>query len=704
MKSGSRGDKKGWRTALGRWLLLRPVVMAAALLLLFVGFPGQRWLDQAWLQASTFWYWESGAAPAHYRVLPEAVSDSSQIAWPGYGTVLQLGPLYGSSHPRSSAFPLQGTYDFTEPLLRLLPHLSIMPALNPAQRFWRPAEHGYKPLVYRTPAGLVADAQLSLIEPEGEWVYQPGGKVIHPDRVLDVDWQGGVLLAEFAIPDPVYDSLASQALPALPVWGGPGTEALRENWALQQGFYAVTPWWLTLVTAIAVCLPWWWPRPLAERRWLVPAVALVYLAANLALIVLARWWLPPWYPMVSVVAAGMFYRGRYVDMHQRKLLLGEYRQLAMSWLQHLLDNGKPDAGQRFVMASPTLAEDPALVYELGQGFERKRQYEAALSCFDQVARSDPHYKDVPQRQRDLRALVDSTQTLVLGATGKPLPMVTAATGLQAPELGRYRIIGELGRGAMGVVYEAQDPKIDRYVALKVVQLDSLGIEDAEAVKQRFFREAKAAGQLNHPNIVTVYDVGEERDLAFIAMDRLQGESLDQRLARKPLPTIGTVCDWVSQAAEALDYAHRHGVIHRDVKPANLFIDEVSGRLKITDFGVARMAGSQHTQTGVVLGSPSYMAPEQIKGDPLTGQTDIFSLGVTLYQALCGELPFSGETLPTLAYAITQSQQESPKKHNPEVSVALVRIVNKALKKDPADRFASAGEMAQALKKWAGASE
>ncbi|MDB2449035.1 serine/threonine protein kinase, partial [bacterium] len=221
---------------------------------------------------------------------------------------------------------------------------------------------------------------------------------------------------------------------------------------------------------------------------------------------------------------------------------------------------------------------------------------------------------------------------------------------------------------------------------------------------RFFREAQAAGRLNHPNIVTVYDVGEERDLAYIAMDRLTGEALNDRLQRQPAAPLSQLCEWMAQAADALDFAHRNDIIHRDIKPANLYIDETANRLTVTDFGVARITGMHQTQTGVVLGSPSFMSPEQIRGESLTGATDIFSLGVTFYQALCGQLPFSGDTLPGLAYAITQTQQESPRKHNPEVPVALVRIVNKALKKNPDERYGSAGEMAQALRKWSSAAE
>ena len=251
---------------------------------------------------------------------------------------------------------------------------------------------------------------------------------------------------------------------------------------------------------------------------------------------------------------------------------------------------------------------------------------------------------------------------------------------------------------MGIVYEAEDPKIHRKVALKVVHLKNLGVDEMEGVKLRFFREAQAAGKLNHPHIVTVYDVGEEHDVAYIPMDLLAGKPLTAYLTQR-LIELAKVVKWIAQAADALGYAHENDIIHRDVKPANMIIEEKLSRLKLTDFGVARIAGVQQTQTGIVLGSPSYMSPEQIRGESLTGSTDIFSLGVTLYQCITGELPFVGDTLPALAYSITQSKQLSPRNLNPDVSVSLVRIVNKALQKDPRERFETAFDFASSLNKW-----
>ena len=331
---------------------------------------------------------------------------------------------------------------------------------------------------------------------------------------------------------------------------------------------------------------------------------------------------------------------------------------------------------------------------VAQGFERNRQYDKSVECYHQMLAIDNGNSTAKQRIKQLTEVVDGSKTVAIAQSGGELP-VGQVENLQ---LGRYEISKELGRGAMGIVYEAEDPKIHRKVALKVVHLKSLGVDEVDAVKQRFFREAQAAGKLNHPNIVTVYDVGEEHDVAYIAMDLLKGKPLSSLITGNSIELVKIV-KWIAEAAEALGYAHENDIVHRDVKPANMIIEEKSNRLKLTDFGVARIAGVQQTQTGIVLGSPSYMSPEQIRGEKLTGATDIFSLGVTLYQCITGELPFAGDTLPGLAYAITQTKQESPRNLNNEVPVSLVRIVNKSLQKEPSERFATANDFAKALNKW-----
>ncbi|MFG1498315.1 serine/threonine-protein kinase [Saccharospirillum sp. HFRX-1] len=681
-----------------RSLLSWPLALLLAVTLLMVGFPGGPLLDQSWLRLTTAWSWQSSAPPPRYTLDPANVPDGSLVVWP---SGWQLGPVSGPMMTPQQGLSADWPVWASALMLPTLPSVSAGPALTPFDLYWQPAQHGYKSLVYHSGDRLLVDAQLTLLD-DADWRYQPGQLLINPDRQFPVNWQGAVLLADFAVPEPEFESLTAAPLPKIAQRDGPGLAAVREHWALQQGFYLYTPFWLSLLAAFAMALPWLLPRYLARPLWAGPLIAVAWIGLNLTLAVTLRWWLPLWYPLVSMLLAVLWHRRLQRSEAKREALLAEYQTLALNWLRHLLDDGKTEAGQRFLNSSANLAFDPELTYELGMGFEKKRQYEQALACYERLHRFAPGYRDTDQRLTQLKPLSDPNQTLVIGGGNSTTRPIATVAGMQAPEIGRYRILGELGRGAMGVVYEAEDPRISRRVALKVVQLDTLAMEEADSVKQRFFQEAQAAGRLNHPNIVTVYDVGEERELAYIAMDRLSGQPLSDRLEQKPLPAMALLCNWLAQAADALDFAHRNDIIHRDIKPANLYIDEQAGKLTVTDFGIARVTGMHQTQTGVVLGSPSFMSPEQIRGESLTGASDIFSLGVTLYQALCGHLPFSGDTLPGLAYAITQTQQESPRKHNPEVPVALVRIVNKALKKNPDERYASAGEMAQALRKWAGA--
>lgn len=677
------------------------VLFAGALTLVLVGFPADNALNQQWLRWTSGWHWPDGIPPARYQLSSENPVTQSQLHWPDGGVALELGPLFGPIRSAETALEPHWIGSYPAITRVSLPSVHLDPPRSATDRYWQPAEHGYKSLVYRTESGLVFDGQLSLFADRDHWRFQFGQGMLSDAGRITTDWRGGLLLASFAVPEPVLATEPQPGLPLIRDASGPGLQALREQWALENGFYVVEPIGLSVLAALMVVLPWIRPGLVGGHPVKLLVAVGIVVGLNLGLVATVHWWWPLWYPLVSVVLAAAWHRRLRKNRVAYDDLLHRYRTLGLNWLRSLLDQGRTEEGQRFLAADPDLTASRELTYELALGFERKRQYDQALSCLDDIARTQPDYRDIADRRSRLQTMVSGSQTVALGT---PSPGLQTRDGLQAPVLGRYRIVREIGRGNMGVVYEAEDPKISRRVAIKVVHLEALESSDADAVKQRFFREAQAAGRLNHPGIVTVFDVGEEHDLAYIAMDRLQGQPLSQQLEGGSLPSVNRVCHWLQQAADALDFAHRHDIVHRDIKPANLFVDEQGDRLTITDFGVARIAGSSQTQTGIVLGSPSYMAPEQIRGEPLTGATDVFSLGVTLYQCLCGKLPFEGETLPALAYAITHSQQESPRKHNPDVPVALVRIVNKALKKNPAERYASAGEMAQALARWAHAGE
>jgi len=265
-------------------------------------------------------------------------------------------------------------------------------------------------------------------------------------------------------------------------------------------------------------------------------------------------------------------------------------------------------------------------------------------------------------------------------------------------LGRYRIIGELGRGAMGTVYRAVDPLIEREVAIKTLN-PSLPPEALDEVRERFLREAKSAGRLNHPGLVTIYDVGEQDGVAYIAMEFLEGRSLQQVLKQGEQLPFDTVAELVAQIAEGLDHARGFAIVHRDVKPANVMVSS-AGRAKLTDFGVAHLQSSTMTQTGMALGSPKYMSPEQVLGQPVDPRSDIFSLGVVLYEMLVLRTPFEqpgDSTILTLMSRIARDPHPPLVNINPSIPVGFDIVLNRALAKTPDGRYQSAGDMARDLR-------
>lgn len=262
------------------------------------------------------------------------------------------------------------------------------------------------------------------------------------------------------------------------------------------------------------------------------------------------------------------------------------------------------------------------------------------------------------------------------------------------KLGKYEIRRELGRGAMGIVYEGFDPYIERIVALKTVQKSIIDNSEAEEAFSRFRREAQAAGRLTHPNIVSVYEYGEDNDIAFIAMEFVTGKELKSFFDRGDRFPIKDSMQIMSQLLYALDYSHGHNVVHRDIKPANIVINE-DGQVKVVDFGIARIESSELTQVGTVLGTPTYMSPEQFMGIGVDGRSDIYSAGVILYQFLTGERPFTGN-ITTIMHKVLYQAPVPPSTLNPDLPKALEDVVNKALAKKPEERFQTAAEFIKAL--------
>jgi len=263
------------------------------------------------------------------------------------------------------------------------------------------------------------------------------------------------------------------------------------------------------------------------------------------------------------------------------------------------------------------------------------------------------------------------------------------------KLGKYELRRELGRGAMGVVYEAFDPSIERIVALKTIRSDQLESAEGQDVVGRFQREAKAAGRLNHPNIVSIYDFGEDHGTSFIAMEFVSGRELKSYFENNERFPMADIVRVMSQLLDALEYSHRYGVVHRDIKPANIILLP-DGRVKVADFGIARIESSQYTQAGTVLGTPAYMSPEQFMGQTVDGRSDIFSAGVVLYQFLTGERPFSG-TATTIMHKVLMEDPLPPSMLNVQVPKPFDAVIKKAMAKRPEDRFQTAREFADAIR-------
>lgn len=343
--------------------------------------------------------------------------------------------------------------------------------------------------------------------------------------------------------------------------------------------------------------------------------------------------------------------------------------------------------------------DPLMdnLYILALDFEKKREMPKTEAVFRHMAGHDPKYRDIETR---LSPAKPSSETVILGSGGghKKANMPGEGRSAEKMMLGRYQIEKELGKGAMGVVYLGKDPKIGRVVAIKTMALAQEFEDDELAeVKERFFREAESAGRLAHQNIVTIYDAGEEHDLAYIAMELLKGGDLMPYTKPGSLLPIDKVISIAIRTADALGYAHKQGVVHRDIKPANIMYHLETDTVKVTDFGIARLTDSSKTKTGMVLGTPSYMSPEQLAGKQIDGRSDLFSLAVSLYLMLCGRLPFEGESMGRLMFKISSAPPADILAINPNLPLSVVAFLNRALEKEPDDRFQTGEEFSAALR-------
>ena len=346
---------------------------------------------------------------------------------------------------------------------------------------------------------------------------------------------------------------------------------------------------------------------------------------------------------------------------------------------------------------PVQGDMKEILYNLALDFERKRQLNKAVAVYEHIAEHDREFKDIQQRKDKL---IRASDTLVFGegelSPGAAETQLLATATDTPPTLGRYEIIRPLGKGAMGVVYLGLDPRINRKTAIKTFRFSQeLQSEAIAELKEKFFREAESAGALSHPNIVTVYDAGEEQDLAFIAMEFLEGETFETFIRKGHLLPVRRVIDYAATIAQALDYAHKEGIIHRDIKPANIMLLK-QGEVKIMDFGIAHVAANSQTQTGVVKGTPYYMSPEQFSGKKVDGRSDIFSLGTMLFQMLTGRPPFFADNPLTLMHKIMKTPHPDPRTLNPKIPKALVKIMDRCLAKDRRQRYQRAAQLGRHL--------
>jgi eukaryotic-like serine/threonine-protein kinase len=415
---------------------------------------------------------------------------------------------------------------------------------------------------------------------------------------------------------------------------------------------------------------------LSEQIWL-------QIGAPLALLIVG-------YPLVALL--------RLYRVQQLKSLADSAhsnRQLGLE----LQDQGKLEMALERFRKLPVSNDNLELLYNLALDFERKRKFNTAEAVYQHILQHRPRFRDAATRLTQARGMAKSaalgTDRFMTSSGGK---LVLDGAG-EKPMLGRYEIAKELGKGAMGAVYLGHDPKIGRTVAIKTMALSQefAGDEVAEAEK-RFFHEATAAGRLNHPHIVTIYDAAEEHDLAYIAMEYILGTPLTQYARKGKLLPVTTVLEIGMQAADALDYAHAQGIVHRDIKPANLMYNEQTRSIKITDFGIARITSAGHTKTGTILGTPSFMSPEQMSGRPVDGRSDIFSLGVTLFVLLTGQKPFGGDSLAAISYQVVNDKHPDITALRPELPPCTKRLVDKTMQKNPDNRYQDGKAMKRAIQR------
>jgi CHASE2 domain-containing sensor protein/predicted Ser/Thr protein kinase len=644
----------------------------------------------------------AAAAIGHTQAIPDAdgtVRSDAAALRVGEGTLLPslataIATLVLGAAPAELSFAGGDTLHLGERVRPLGPGLTIRPHYFPTQ----PPQFTQYPY-WRVLAGEIPDEQLR-------------------DKIVLVGFIDSSLAAPGTVTTPASDASPAVLATASTV------ASIVEGKVYSRPTYAVALEWLAAIAVIAFAafvLP-------------VTGVGLGALASLLFIVILgvaevgllssSLVWVRFVLPAVAIVLGyGAFVPGEL--MRRATSRSEDAKNLSANSLRNLGQQfqrtGQLDLAFETYRRCPLDATTMELLYLLGNDFEKRRQIQKASNVYSYIAARDPNYRDLRARRARLKE-----QPVTRGIAPSPPPPPSRAS--TAPELqtqpsdpdmaypaprharatrtlGRYELERELGKGAMGTVYLGRDPHINRVVAIKAIPLaEEFEEDDLQEARARFFREAEMAGRLNHPAIVTVYDAGEDQGLAYIAMEYLRGTHLSHFTeAARILPFKNTML-LVARVADALYYAHRQNVVHRDIKPANIMFNPDTDELKITDFGIARLTDTSRTKTGIVLGTPSFMSPEQLEGRPLDGRSDQFALGVSLYQLLCGQLPFRAESMPRLMHKIATEPHASVRLVRPELPECIDPILTRALAKSADDRYAHCGELASALRDCAGPAE
>jgi len=365
---------------------------------------------------------------------------------------------------------------------------------------------------------------------------------------------------------------------------------------------------------------------------------------------------------------------------------------------HLETNDQLDLAFSVLRQQSPTEETKKRLYTIAVTHGKLKEYSKAERVLIYLAALDPKYRDVSEKLKKLSgARKKSHETTILPVVEAAPEAGTENTG-SVQTLGRYQLNRTLGRGAMATVYLGTDPNINRKVAIKTIALaEEFSDADLDAAKAQFRREAESAGRLNHPNIIAIYDTGEDGNVAYLAMEYFEGKALNYYAQSANLLPPAWVLELTARAAEALNYAHGQGVVHRDIKPANLMYDAATDTLKITDFGIARLTDTSRTKTGIILGTPSYMSPEQLAASAVTGKSDLYSLGITMYQLLTGTTPFRSDSIPKLMDKIINDKHKPVSSVRDDVPICVDVVLDQALAKKPEDRFANGRAMALALR-------